>query len=281
MMFGFVTADTKELTKEENRRYCAVYCGICRRIRERAGQTARLSLSYDMTFLALLLLSLYEPEEAGGDNACALHPIRKRPWADADCIAYAADMNLALAYYNCLDDWQDEHRLSRKWMADRLAPYLPEIEVQYPRQCAAIKNCIDRLSALEQENCPNPDEPAECFGQLMSELLVWQEDLWAPTLRQMGMALGRFIYLADAATDYKKDKRQHRYNPYLAMGTGESWERWEEYLILELGRCAEAFERLPLVQDKSILNNILYGGVWLNLRRKRKEAAKADDQRPL
>ena len=93
-MFGFVTADTKELTKDENRRYCAVYCGICRRIRARAGQTARLSLSYDMTFLALLLLSLYEPEEAGGNNACALHPIRKRPWADADCIAYAADMNL-------------------------------------------------------------------------------------------------------------------------------------------------------------------------------------------
>ena len=277
-MFGFVTADTKELTKEENQRYCAVYCGICRRIRERAGQTARLSLSYDMTFLALLLLSLYEPEEAGGNNACALHPIRKRPWADADCIAYAADMNLALAYYNCLDDWKDEHRRSRKWMADRLAPYLPEIEVQYPRQCAAIKDCIDRLSALEQENCPNPDEPAECFGQLMAELLVWQEDMWAPTLRQMGLSLGRFIYLADAATDYKKDKRQHRYNPYLAMDTGESWPRWEEYLILELGRCAEAFERLPLVQDKSILNNILYGGVWLNLRRKRKEAAKAHDQ---
>ena len=280
-MFGFVTADTKELTKEENRRYGAVYCGICRRIRQRAGQTARLSLSYDMTFLALLLLSLYEPEEVGGDNACALHPIRKRPWADADCIAYAADMNLALAYYNCLDDWKDEHRRSRKWMADRLAPYLPEIEAQYPRQCAAIKSCIDRLSAMEQENCPNPDEPADCFGQLMAELLVWKEDLWAPTLRQMGMALGRFIYLADAATDYKKDNRHHHYNPYLAMDTGENWPRWEEYLILELGRCTDAFERLPLVQDKAILNNILYGGVWLNLHRKRKEATKADDQRSL
>ena len=280
-MFGFVTADLKELTKEENRRYCAVYCGICRRIRQRAGQTARLSLSYDMTFLALLLLSLYEPEEVGGDNACALHPIRKRPWADADCIAYAADMNLALAYYNCLDDWKDEHRRSRKWMADRLAPYLPEIEAQYPRQCAAIKSCIDRLSAMEQENCPNPDEPADCFGQLMAELLVWKEDLWAPTLRQMGMALGRFIYLADAATDYKKDNRHHHYNPYLAMDTGENWPRWEEYLILELGRCTDAFERLPLVQDKAILNNILYGGVWLNLHRKRKEATKADDQRSL
>lgn len=58
-MFGFVTANTGELSKEQKIRYNAVYCGICRRIRQQHSNVARLTLNYDMTFLALLLMSLY------------------------------------------------------------------------------------------------------------------------------------------------------------------------------------------------------------------------------
>ena len=105
----------------------------------------------------------------------------------------------------------------------------------------------------------------------MAELLVYQEDLWAPTLRQMGVALGRFIYLADAAVDYRRDRRKGKYNPYLAMHTGEDWPRWEEYLVLAMGKCTAEFEKLPLVQDKPVLDNILYSGVWGNFRRKKQE----------
>ena len=271
-MFGFVTANLKELDKQQEKRYSAVYCGICRQIRAGAGQVARLSLSYDMTFLALLLMSLYEPQESGGDNACILHPCRKRGWADNEFIRYAADMNVALAYYNCLDDWNNDRSLAAKFVAGRLEEHLPAIAERYSRQCGAIESCIRRLSQLEKENCANPDEPAGCFGQLLGELLVYEEDLWAPTLRELGMALGRFIYLADAAVDYKKDLRRGKYNPYIAMGTGLDPKRWEEYLILAMGRCTEYFERLPLVQDKPILDNILYSGVWTNFGRKRKEA---------
>ncbi len=273
IMFGFVTASYKELSREEQRRYSAVYCGICRCIRSRASQMARLSLSYDMTFLALLFMSLYEPEELSRRNACVLHPLRKRPWVENEYIRYAADMNIALAYYNCLDDWQDDKSHPKKWMADYLQQFLPPIQAAYPRQCAAIEACIQRLSLLEQENCDSPDECANCFGALMAELLVYEEDLWADTLRETGMALGRFIYLADAAVDYQKDARKHKYNPYLAMEHPTSWTEWEPYLVLTMARCTEYFEKLPLVQDKSLLNNILYSGVWTRFRQKRKEAS--------
>lgn len=276
-MFGFVMASEKELTQEEKTRYCSVYCGICRSIRSRAGQLARMSLSYDMAFLALLLMSLYEPEESGGDRACILHPIKKRAWTDSPYVQYAADMNIALSYYKCLDDWQDDRSHTAKAMASALEPAYQRIADLYPRQCSAIQDCITELSALEKENCANPDLPAGCFGRLMGELLVFHEDLWADTLRDMGMALGRFIYLADAAVDYKKDKRKKKYNPYLAMGSGLGWPRWEEYLVLAMGRCTQSFERLPLVQDKKLLDNILYSGVWTNFSQKRKEADNGHD----
>ena len=271
-MFGYISVSIQELSPEERVRYNSVYCGICRRIRAQASQTARLSLSYDMAFLALLLMSLYEPEEESGPSACTLHPIKKRPWVDNECIRYAADMNVALAYYNCLDEWHDDGRLSAKLMAGALEKNYPQIAARYSRQCKAIEDCIAELSRLEKENCNNPDEVAGCFGQLMGELLVYEEDLWSHALREMGMALGRFIYLADAAIDYRKDTRKKKYNPYLAMGTGEDWPRWEEYLVLAMSRCTEYYERLPLVQDKALLDNILYSGVWTNFGKLRKKA---------
>ena len=262
-MFGYVTASLKELDQQTQKRYGAVYCGICRQIRIRSGNVARLGLSYDMAFLALLLMSLYEPQEETGNRACALHPIRKRPWVDNEFIRYAADMNVLLCYYNFLDDWSDDRKYSAKLLADQFEKHVPEIEHRYPRQCRAAADCICQLSRLEREHCANPDEPASCFGRLMGELLTYKEDLWAPTLRQTGFYLGRFIYLLDAALDYEKDEKKGKYNPYLAMGTGKNWPRWEEYLVLTMGRCTASFEKLPLVQDKLLLDNILYSGVWM------------------
>ena len=275
-MFGYVTASMGELTKQQQRRYSAVYCGICCRIRAQSGQLARLGLSYDMAFLAVLLMSLYEPSEQNGNNRCLIHPITRRDWIDNEFVRYAADMNVALAYYNCLDDWQDDGKRSAKWLAEAYEKHLPDIETRWPRQCRVIRDSLENLSAFEKGNCSNPDEPAGAFGELMGELLAVKEDLWSQTLRKMGNALGRFIYLLDAELDYDKDRHQGKYNPFLAKGEDKDWAKWEDYLVLTMGRCTAEFEKLPLVQDKPLLDNILYSGVWVNYRRKRKEEERHD-----
>ena len=269
-MFGFVMANVKELEKERQDRYLAVYCGICREIRERSSQMARFGLSYDMAFLSLLLMSLYEPEEQSGTRACHLHPIKPRTWVDNKFIQYGADMNVALSYYKALDDYQDDGKRSAKRMAKVFGREMDRIRKSFPRQCKAIADCIDELAELESSRCPNPDKPAGCFGKLMAELFVYKEDMWSSTLREMGMALGRFIYLADAAIDDRKDKKKNEYNPYLAMGMEEDWDKWDQYLVMAMGRCTDYFERLPLVQDKDILDNILYSGIWLQYRSQQK-----------
>ena len=147
-MFGYVTASWKELTKEQRDRYGSIYCGICRGIRQNSGNPARISLSYDMAFLGALLMSLYEPEEQSGKSACLIHPVSRRSWVDNDIIRYCADMNVALGYYNALDDWQDDRKHAAKLLAEVLGKHLPEIEGRYPRQCAAIRDCIAALSQL-------------------------------------------------------------------------------------------------------------------------------------
>ena len=64
-MFGYVMANGSELDKAQRKRYGAVYCGICRRIRDTACNTARLGLS-------CLAGACAESEEASG--ALALQP---------------------------------------------------------------------------------------------------------------------------------------------------------------------------------------------------------------
>ena len=78
-MFGYLAADPSRLSPEELARYKACYCGLCRSLQERHGTLSRLTLNYDMTFLVLLLQSLYEPEEQRGDETCLIHPFRSRP----------------------------------------------------------------------------------------------------------------------------------------------------------------------------------------------------------
>ena len=272
-MFGYVVASMKELEKPLQERYKSVYCGICRQMRLRSSGASRLVLSYDMAFLALLHMSLYEPQERQGKNACFVHPLRPRPWVDNEYIRYAADMNVVLAYFNARDDWEDERRFASKWLMSALEEHCPRLRQQWPRQYEAVETCLAKLSSLEKEGCPNPDEPAAAFGQLMAELMVFREDMWAPTLRTMGDALGRFIYLTDAAMDYDQDEKKGCYNPFLASGGGRQPQLWKKYQLMAMGRCAEAFERLPLVQDKALLDNILYSGVWLHQGKKRKEGS--------
>ena len=273
-MFGLVVASLDELGEEEKNRYQAVYCGICRAIRDADGQLCRLGLSYDMAFLALLLMSLYEPQEQTGSGRCIAHPGKRRNWTDSEYIRYAARMNVALAAGKAQDDWDDDGRRSAKLLAKLFSRNRQEIAAQYPRQFEAIGQCIRTLRILENAGCANPDEPAGCFGQLMAELLAVREDRWADDLRQLGFYLGRFIYLADAAIDYRRDIKKGKYNPFAAAGQEEDFDRWEQYLVLAMAGATAAYERLPLVEDKDILDNILYSGVWHSYRRMQRESRK-------
>ncbi len=263
-LFGYVTASMEELTPAQKGRWGSVYCGICRRIGQQSSQISRAVLGYDCAFLALLLMSLYEPPETAGESRCLAHPLGKKPWVDNEYIRYAADMNVALGYYKALDDQLDDHKLSGRVMAAALKKNMAAIQARYPRQCAAIEAALSELSRLEKENSRDIDGAANCFGRLLSALFVYREDLWAPTLERIGFALGRFIYLADALCDLDKDKKAGLYNPYLAAGVDP--QAGHGHLVMAMAACSDYFERLPLVQDKEILDNIIYSGVWTRIR---------------
>lgn len=263
-MFGYITAEASRLTEQEIRRYGGCYCGLCRKLKEGYGFTGRMTLTYDMTFLVLVLTSLYEPEEHSGEARCPVHPLRRRYWWQSRFTDYAADLNLLLAWWSCMDDWEDQHSVPKRAMAGLISGKRRELEEKYPRQSAAIASGIAAIHRYEDGPEVSADRAADAFGALMGELFVYDpEEHWAPVLRQLGESLGRFIYIMDACMDYKSDARHNRPNPLRALGnTTRTAEGDRALLELLLSDAARALETLPLEQDLGLLRNIMYAGVW-------------------
>ena len=77
-MFGYVTVNPAELDEAQKARFAAYYCGLCRRLRADHGVMGRMTLTYDMTFLTVLLTSLYDEETKSGRGRCPAHPAKQR-----------------------------------------------------------------------------------------------------------------------------------------------------------------------------------------------------------
>ena len=110
-MFGYVTANYKALSEEDRAQYRQYYCGLCRALKQRYGNLSRLTLNNDMTFLFLLLSSLYEPEEDTAAVRCVLHPSKRMQYVVSDQAAYCADMTVLLAYLEPSVPAGQAHRL--------------------------------------------------------------------------------------------------------------------------------------------------------------------------
>lgn len=289
-MFGFVAADAGALSEEEKERYRAVYCGLCRALRDRYGQLSRACLTYDLTFFVLLCNSLHEPVETKGASHCVMHPApaAPRPWARSTWTDYAADLSVALAYHKVLDDIADDGDLKARAAERLLAGAYERARTRIPEQCAEIERAMAAIRTIEEAGRSNedalsggagtacdspfsadatdavlafdPDAAAHEFGRMLGRLFAHNQGFWAKTMEELGRGLGRFIYLMDAAVDFDDDAASGSYNPFVALGSDA--EAVRATLALAAADAAAPYERLPLVQDAHLMDSILYSGVW-------------------
>lgn len=260
-MFGYVIADLARLDEAQRARYHSFYCGLCRALYRDFGPVPALALTYDMTFLVLLLSALYEPAERSGAARCLRHPAQMQQWGQTEFTGYAAAMNCLLAYENCLDDWQDDKKLSAAAAAGLLTSGAKKAAALYPDKAAVIRSALRSITQAEQDRTSYSETPANAFGELMAELFALRDDRWTPVLRLFGRSLGKLIYFMDAACDLAADRKKGQYNPLALLGVSDG-AAFRPQLTLLAGDAAEAFERLPIVQDAALLQNILYSGVW-------------------
>lgn len=255
-MFGYVRPAADRLTQEQTDLFRSAYCGLCRTLGRRYGLPARMILNYDLAFLAILL--------AGGSgfscarHRCPVHPIRGCPCGEENpALDAAADLSVILTWWQLRDGVTDhgffgglKYRLAALLLrrsyrkAARLRPDFDRL----------VQGCLGELTALEQENCPSIDRPADTFARLLAQLLYH---------------LGRWIYLTDAADDLAKDQRSGSYNPLplrfsVQEGklTEESRQELAQTMDRSVERMAAAFELLECGVWQPVIESVVYAGLY-------------------
>ena len=192
-MFGYVNINKSSLSKENIEKYRSFYCGLCHTLGEKYGLFSRLTLTYDMTFLALFQSVLYGETVEYSEKRCIVHPVKSHKVAGTAALDYAAAMNVILAFYKCADDWHDDKNLIKGAEALLLKIHVKRIKEAFPRQCTAIENCIAKLTETYNKGILNADIPANIFGELMGELFCRFDDDKRDLLYKFGFDLGKFI----------------------------------------------------------------------------------------
>lgn len=262
-MFGYITVNKQELKLKDYDVYHSFYCGVCHSLYTRYGRRGQLTLSFDMTFTALLLSGLYEPDSGTDDRFCVLHPAQKQTYISNAFIDYAADMNVLLAFFNLHDDWTDDHNIKSRTLEKLLSKNIPELKERYPRQYRAVQKYVTRLAAMEDRKEKDIDKVAGLTGEMLAQILAVNDDMWAADLKRLGFFLGKFIYLMDAYEDRASDKKDGNYNIWLLQNDKYGDEEILSILNLMMSEGALAFEALPIIKYADILRNIIYSGVWI------------------
>ena len=262
-LFGYIIPNQSALNDAQNARFRAVYCGLCRTLRKRHGLAGASTLSYDLTFLGILLAALWEPEEERGEERCPTHPFKKHAYAVCAPLEYAADMNVALAYHKCLDNWADDRSAASLAEARLLRRSYRSVAARYPQKCAAIEAWLREIHQIESQPPGDLDAPVNSTGRMLGELFCFGGGYWSESLRAVGDGLGRFIYLMDAYDDLPADVRRNRFNPLKPFRERPDFEAMcRDALTMAVADCTQEFEKMPILQDADLLRNVLYSGVW-------------------
>ena len=275
-MFGYVRLHKPTITMGAYEQYKGIYCTLCKRLGKRYGVLSRFTLSYDMTFLALLEMALGSEDPAFCPSRCSFNPAKRCLKAQhTAAIDRAADIGTILTYYKLKDTLADEgfgKRLGALCLYPFAAAARKQAVKRLPSADEAVAAMMARQTALETDRCASIDRAAEPFALLLQTLAAdtAADETQRRILERFGYCLGRWVYLTDAVDDLAEDLEKGRYNPYilarsLTVGDADALAATRTYagesLNACLAECIAAYNLLTVRRMDDILRNILEQGM--------------------
>ena len=274
-MFGYIKPYRPELKIREAEDYKAVYCGLCKELGRSYGFFARMTLSYDFAFMAMLFMSLDENACPSFEKcSCIAHPFRKQcRCTKNEALSLAAKAAMILTYYKVKDDLSDKGFLN-KAKALLLLPFASSARKkaltlggEAEKIDLAARIMIEEQKAVEERKSPLSDEAAEPTAKFLSEImLLGGKEKDKKVLRRFGYLLGRYIYLCDALDDLEDDVKKGNYNPFIYGGESAVSEA-KSVLFMTTAELSDDLELLTLDKYKEIVENTVCLGLVAEVRR--------------
>ncbi len=264
-MFGYVRAYKPDMTFSQFDIYKGVYCSLCKKIGKNYGILARMTLSYDFAFFALVRMSVEENCSGFSKSRCSFNPMKKCLQCNLEDkdLEFSADVSMLMVYYKFLDNLQDSKGIER-FLLKLLSPYFNRIRKKALKRAKKADEILNNmhLSQLKAENdFYGIDEVCHPSADALGKLLALDKD---ESLYRFGYLLGRWVYLIDAFDDMEKDKKEKAFNPFLF--TERSSESIVEALNLTQSEAITAFENIKVYKYKKIIDNVLYDGLHFSMK---------------
>lgn len=273
-MFGYIKPYQPELRVKELDAYKAVYCGLCGQLGRSFGPLARLTLSYDFTFLCMLYWAMGGEKLAAASGRCYVNPLKKLTiCTGGEGLELGADVAIIMIYYKLLDNIRDSvffARLGWRFLQPIAGHACKKAAVRRPHQTELIARSIARQNALERAGESGIDAACEPTAAMLGGIfgLLSAQDNERRVLERLGYLMGRYIYLCDALDDLEGDVRAKRYNPIALshrLAEGGNWEQARvqtaQSLYMTIGEMEKTLALLTLHDFIPQIENIITMGL--------------------
>lgn len=266
-MFGYIKPFKPNMRIKDYELYKAVYCSVCKDLGKNFGILSRFLLSYDATFLALILLSLEKNPSILYNKRCVVNPLKKCNFLNmsnnnAEIFFFVSAITVLLSYNKIIDDIND-HRGLRKLLAKTLkviySRAYKKAKFHFPKEATIFSEGISKQSECEKKDI-SIDAYAHNSANMLSCALsehYRKNSIKFRILSELGYHLGRWVYFIDAADDREKDKKLNNFNPL------KNVPNTEILMILNqtLARIITAYDLLETNSMGIILENIISEGL--------------------
>ncbi len=261
-MFGYVKVYKPELKILEYEKYRAVYCSLCKKSGKLYGHIIRMTLSYDFTFLAMLLLSAGTDDICFEKGKCIYNPFKKCSftkncdYADRvyDFVASAAVITM---YFKCCDDLRDAKSAKAAFLKAFIKREFKKAKLKYP-EIFAIMEEMDASQVTAENSNMGIDAAAEPTSVALAKICESAvSDRLKRFFYRIGYCVGKWVYMADALDDLEDDIKHQNFNPLVDIKV--------EDVVANLNVCSSeagaSFELLDNNQFSNIIKNIFYLGM--------------------
>ena len=268
-MFGYVRTDTPYLFVKDMELYRAMYCGVCKGIGASCGALARIGLSYDVTFLSVLLHNILGLDVKIEKQHCLTHCIRVKQMAEVDELTKRLGaLNTELVYYKYTDDIADgdKGRGKRLWFKSGHR----RVVKNYPEIAKIVRENMSRQAEVEKRKTESLDIAADATANMLAEISDYLlEEKKTQETRTLFYMLGKWIYLIDALDDFDKDKKKGAYNPFvLSFDAGCKRELLEKHgkevsFVFQtiFSEIQENLRKIPMGFNRDLVDNVLLRGL--------------------
>ncbi len=278
-MFGYVKTDKPEMKIKEYEAYRGLYCSLCKAMGKYFGVFARLTLSYDITFLVLTRLSFKGTLPCFNSGRCAFNPTKKCNYctnADEE-LRYASAVAMMMFYFKVKDNISDGSVL-KKLLMYLLLPWAmlkyKKAKKMYGGIAQIVEDCMSKQAETESRNSSMPDEAAHQSAEALGRIAAYNMNDPEGNIYRFGYGIGKWVYLTDAFDDILKDIKDGSYNVFVNK-YNLSADRYNEEIKQDItatinmasGFFINAYENIESKTLSPIMENIIYEGMHKSLDR--------------